>query len=131
MLHNKSIKIIIVIVLILIPLIIGAGDKYKLENPIGYADVGELFEAIGRFIFWLSIALVPLMVLIAAFQFFGAGDSPEKIKTAKDIMKWTLVGIAIVLSSAALYTIIRGVIDKDYDPDARLNLVHKEVIRYI
>ncbi len=100
-------------------------------NPLGHDSFGELFQAVTRFIFWVIVAIFPIVILVAAIQFFGAGDDPKKVESAKNIIKWAIIGFAVVLSATALYNIIRGVIDEDYDPDAELTLKHQSIIKYI
>ncbi len=94
------------------PFLVGA---IELENPLEYDSFGELFGAILNFIMWLAIALMPIAVLIAAFNLIGAGDNPEKVQTAKNILKWAIIGLAIVLSARALYAVImRVIVEGDY-----------------
>ncbi len=130
--YNKLIKIVPLILLFFCPIIVlaqGATGPVEIDNPLQHGTFEELFNAVFNFIVWLAIALVPIVIIIAAFMLFGAGDQPEKVQTAKTIIKWAIIGLVIILASRALYTLIRTVIDEDYvPPEAKLyNIENKYV----
>jgi uncharacterized membrane protein YjfL (UPF0719 family) len=120
MLYNKLTTVLLMMILILLPFFLQA-DTVSITNPIEYNTFGELFGAVMRFITWLAIFLVPLVVFVAVFQLFGAGDNPEKVKAAKNVLKWAALGLIIVLSSRALYEVIRRVVDREYDESITYN----------
>ncbi len=105
-------KIILLITLFcFISIIFVEAGGVKFENPIDYDDFESLFQAVTRFIFWMIVAIFPIIILVAAIQLFGAGDDPKKIESAKNIIKWAVIGFAIVLSATALYNLIIGIIN--------------------
>ncbi len=73
-----------------------------IENPLEANTFWELMENIVRFLFQLSLFVGALMIVVAAFYFLTSGGDPEKIKTAKNIIIWTLVGIIVLFLSVAL-----------------------------
>ena len=58
----------------------------------------------------IAVALVPLMFVWAGFYFITANGEPEKIKKAKNIMLYTVIGLAIVLLSRAIISVVKGVL---------------------
>ncbi len=101
-------------------------QQVVLENPLKHDTFGGLFSAVGTFVFWLALSLVPLMILIAAFQLFQAGGDPEKVKNAKNILKWTAIGLLIVLSARALYEVIKGIVDVE---EENVTIIERSIVR--
>lgn len=101
-------------------------QQVVLENPLKHDTFGGLFSAVGTFVFWLALSLVPLMILIAAFQLFQAGGDPEKVKNAKNILKWTAIGLLIVLSARALYDVIKGIVDVE---EEAATIIERSIVR--
>lgn len=81
-----------------------------IENPLKYGSIEELIDSLINFIFWISLAIVPLMIIIAGFYWLTAAGDPKKVKTALDIIKWTVIGFAIILFAKGLVAIIRHVL---------------------
>ncbi|GAI20335.1 unnamed protein product, partial [marine sediment metagenome] len=49
-------------------------------------------------------------IIIAGFYWLTAAGDPKKVKTALDIIKWTVIGFAIILFARGLVAIIRHVL---------------------
>jgi len=96
-------KFIIFLLLIsfFIPLSV-KGAVVEIENPLKADTFWELMENIVRFLFQLSLFVGALMIVVSAYYFLTSGGDPEKIKTAKNIIIWTLVGIIVLFLSVAL-----------------------------
>lgn len=84
--------------------------KICIRNPLCAETFEDLINAIIDFIFYVAIALVPLMVIIAGFCFASAGGDPKKVETAKKIILYTVIGLSIVLLAKGLYVMIEKVI---------------------
>lgn len=86
------------------------GPIIALCNPLAAHTLEELIEAIIDFIFWVAVALAPLMVLIGAFYFITSGGDPAKIQTAKNIILYTVIGLAIVMLAKGIIGAIKMVL---------------------
>lgn len=82
----------------------------EIENPLKAESFEDLINSLINFIFWISLAIVPLMVIIAGFYWLTAAGDLKKVKTALDIIKWTVIGFAIILFARGLVAIIRHVL---------------------
>ena len=82
----------------------------KFENPLVYEDFGELVDGIVDFIFNISIVIVPLAIVIGAFFLLISGGDPEKIKTGKSIILYSLIGLVIVLFAKGLIAMIEDIL---------------------
>ena len=67
----------------------------------------EIIERLVNLIFTVSIVLVPLMIVLAAFLLVTAAGNPEKIAQAKKIITWSLIGFLIVLLSKGIIAMIK------------------------
>jgi len=79
--------------------------------PFNTKSFEKLIDAIFNFIFWVGVAIVPIMVIVAAYFFLTSGGDPEKVRTAKKIIFWTLIGLIIVLMARGIPAIIKQIIE--------------------
>jgi len=86
-------------------LIPSMGQAVTIENPLGYNDFWQLIDKLINFVFYLSIGITPIMIIVAGFYFITADGEPEKINTAKKIILWALIGFLIVLSAKGLISL--------------------------
>jgi len=86
------------------------GPGGTLINPFKAKSVGEFIETLISFIFWASLGIVPLMIIIAGFYFMTSGGDPEKVRTAKRIFVWTMIGFLIVLLARGLIAVIKKIL---------------------
>lgn len=81
-----------------------------IPNPLQATSFTDLINGIIDFIFRLSLAVVPLMIVIAGVIFItGAGDT-GKIQQAKNIILYTIIGFVIILLAKSITTIIRDIL---------------------
>ena len=76
--------------------------KVCIENPLCANTLWELLDAIINFIFYLSMPIAVIMIIIAGFYFVTAAGDPNKITTAKQIILYTLIGLLIILCATGL-----------------------------
>ncbi|MDP2864249.1 MAG: TrbC/VirB2 family protein [bacterium] len=81
-----------------------------IENPLEAESFEDLLNTIVTFIFWIAIAIAPVMIMIAAFFLLTAGGDPKRIDTAKQIILWTVIGLAIILLAKGLISVLRQII---------------------
>ena len=84
-------------------------EGVTIENPLKAKTFWELIDNIINFIFYLAIAIAPIMFIIAGFYFITAAGDPEKINTAKKMILWTLVGLLIVMSAKGLIALFQEI----------------------
>lgn len=81
-----------------------------LDNPLKACSFGDLIETVSNFIFYVAIAIVPLMVVIAAFYFLTSAGDPKRYRTAIDIIKYAFIGLGIILLAKGLVSTIKWII---------------------
>jgi len=94
----------------------GGGDPGRritinLINPISAcrdanANFGCVATKIVNVIFYVSIPIVSVMVLVGAFQILTSAGNPEKIQTGKKTIYWAIGGFAIIIIGLGITSII-------------------------
>lgn len=78
--------------------------------PTSSTTLEELLQAIMRFMFYMAIALAPLLYVAAGFILVVAGGNPEKVQLAKNIFLWTTIGFVVILIASGLEMVIRDIL---------------------
>jgi len=104
----KKIIFLIILFSFLSPVFVKAA---VLPNPLEWDTIEEVIVGVIDFILWIAIALVPLMIIIAAFFFLTSGGNPERVSTAKNIIFWTIIGFTIVLLAKGVVSMVKQIIE--------------------
>ncbi len=75
-------------------------------NPLSSPDFSTVVDKLIGFIFTISVVVVPLMIIIGAFLIMTAAGDPKKVGTGKNIILYTLIGLAIVLFAKGIIVVI-------------------------
>ena len=105
----KFLKGLLIGYILLVPVIV-SGNDIIIEPPIPATSVPALIERIVNWVFYIGIILAPLMFLWGALTFMTAAGRPDKIETGKKIIFWTIVGLAIILFSRAIISIVQSLL---------------------
>ena len=103
----KKIVFLTIIVSFLTPIL---GKAIVLPNPLEWDTIEDVINGIIDFISWVVVVLTPLMIIIAAFLFITSAGDPEKVKRAKSIIFWTIIGFAVVLLAKGIISMIKQII---------------------
>jgi hypothetical protein len=87
-----------------------APTGFNIENPVGATDLMDVIEKVTTAIRDLAIPVAVVMILWAGFNFLTAAGNPAKITKGKQILLWTVVGLAIVFIGGGFVDLIRSVI---------------------
>jgi len=90
---------LILLIAIFIPLTV---KGVTIDNPLATDSFAELIDAIINIIFYLAIAIAPIIFIVAGFYFIAAAGEPEKILIAKKMILWTLIGLLVVMSAKGI-----------------------------
>ena len=111
---NSLLKKISITLLVLI-LLTCFQEVFAYRNPFegSYDSLEEMAEAIINFLFWTTIVLCPLIIVIGAFFIITAAGDPGKVKKGRTIIAYAAIGLAIVLLSRGLVALVRSLIEAD------------------
>lgn len=87
----------------------GCSGSICIKNPLCSNTMQELIESLINVIFWLAVIIVPLMIIIGAFCYATSGGSPDKIRTAKNIMLYAAIGFVIIMLAKAIMSVIQNI----------------------
>jgi hypothetical protein len=100
--------IFVILSISLVPLITG-GISFKPENSSG-KTFDQIVNDITNFIFVIALAVATIMIIIAAFHFLTSGGDQNKIKTAKNIFLYAIIGLLITLLAKAIVYMVKQVL---------------------
>lgn len=82
-----------------------------LENPLqGTNTVFQFFEKFIDALVLLAIPVIVLFIILAGFKFVTAGGSQEKLKGAKKMITYVVIGTIIILAARILTSILMATV---------------------
>ncbi len=105
-----KISIIILFVLTLLPMVVFAQSQpsvISLRNPLSSETFEELIAAIINWLLIVTLPIVSLLIVYAAFQIMVTGANPKQREEAINIIKYALIGYGVILSSKIIVAIIQ------------------------
>ncbi len=89
----------------------GAGGvTITLINPLACDDFGCVAQSIINALFYISIPLVTIMVLIGGFQILTAAGDPEKFTKGRKTIMYAVLGFAIIIIGLGAVSLIRQIL---------------------
>jgi Type IV secretion system pilin len=105
--RNYPLLVIIVLSALVLPVFAKA---LSIPNPLVCGDIPCIIEVITNLIFVIGIALVPIMVILAAYNFITAGGDPKKITLARNMLLYIFIGIIVMVAAKAVTSIARSLL---------------------
>ena len=97
----KKRLLILIFLGLTLPLLVPA-VTIEITPPVKATSFGELVDGFLTFLWWLSLALFPLMIVIAGFYFITAAGNPAQIEKAKGIILYSVIGLLVIIVAKAL-----------------------------
>ena len=96
-----------ILVLTLVPVITQA---ITITNPLKAKSFEELIDTLISFVITIGILVAPIVILYAGFLFLTSGGEPEKVKTAKNLILYCLIGLGILMLGKGLISVIKDIL---------------------
>ncbi|OGZ21657.1 MAG: hypothetical protein A2922_00325 [Candidatus Nealsonbacteria bacterium RIFCSPLOWO2_01_FULL_43_36] len=81
-------------------------------NPLKYGNFEDLISGIIKdFLIPVGISVAGIMFLVAGVMFVTSAGDPGKTKTARDIMIYTAVGLAVILLASGLIKVLQSLLE--------------------
>jgi len=93
-----------------LPLFVGAQYERAPEVISGPEDFIRLIEKVGNWAFSILLVLAALFIIISGYYFVTAGGSEDRVKTARRMLIYALVGVAAGVLAKGLVMVIRGIL---------------------
>ncbi|MDP2663924.1 MAG: pilin [bacterium] len=88
------------------------GDTSQLNPPINAKSFEELINGIINFVFWIGVAVAPIMILIAGVMYMTAGGDTIKLGKAKSLILYTVIGFTIIMFARGLIALLESILGK-------------------
>lgn len=88
----------------------GGGGPVEILNPLQCDTLGCAINALLNLLFYLAIALAPILIIYAGFMLLTAAGEAAKINKAKQIILWTVMALVVVILAKGLPSIVKGMI---------------------
>ena len=106
---NKSELIVLLTSLFLLissPVFADNDGVVTIENPIRFDSINEFLTALTNLLIQLGLALVVFMIVLGGAYIMLAGANPQNIEKGKNIIKWTVLGVGVVIFARAILALI-------------------------
>lgn len=93
----------------------GSAATGAFSNPFAGSGINSVPDFLDKLIDLLinfGAVIVVFFVVFAGFQFVMAQGNPEKIKKAKDVLMYTLIGAAILLGAKVISEVIKSTVEQ-------------------
>ncbi|MDD5750677.1 MAG: pilin [Candidatus Pacebacteria bacterium] len=75
-----------------------------------HTSVKDFIDKAVSYVFYISVIMAPLMIVIGAFLFLTSAGNPKQSKSGMNIIKWTVIGFAIILFAKGITAIIKMIL---------------------
>src|SRR5688572_17958848 len=99
---------LIVLLMLLLPSFAAADS---IPNPLGSEDLGEILKRLTGAILNLAIPVAAAMYIWAGFLWLTAGAKPNNLSKAKEVFKYTTIGLIVVFIGGGFVDLIRSILD--------------------
>jgi len=79
-------------------------------NPLKYGNFEDLVNAIIGFLIRIGTPIAAIMFVIAGIVFVTSAGDPGRVRTARSIMIYTAVGLAVILVASGLIKVLQSLL---------------------
>ena len=92
-------------------------EPVKLDNPLSnITSLPELIDKILLAFIQIGVPVAALFIVYSGFLFVFARGNEEKLKMAKTVLTYTLIGTAVLLGAQVISSVIGGTLDQVLKP---------------
>lgn len=85
--------------------------SFVIQNPLAIeGGLQEILALIINFLTNITFIIAPIMYLWAGFQYLTSAGDDKKIKSAKNTIIWTTVGVLIILMAEGIIYIVQDLL---------------------
>ena len=86
------------------------GNIISLPNPLASDNFEDFITSLIRSLTVIASPILVLMIVWGGFTFVVSGGKPEKAKKGRDIIKYAIIGFAIIVFAWIIVAILRGIL---------------------
>lgn len=84
--------------------------KESISPSSSFRSLEGFINKIVNYLFMLAIVGCPLVIAIGAFLFLTSAGDPGKTRLARSMILWACIGLAVILFSKMLQSVISGIV---------------------
>lgn len=86
--------------------------SYSITNPLvgGPNDLFDIINIVTQWIIYITVPLAVLWIMYAGFLMLTAGPTPANFQKGRDILKYTVMGLAIIFIGKGFVSLIISII---------------------
>ncbi len=85
--------------------------KFEILPPNQYRNITEVIDAVSGYLFNIAIPISVIMIIYAGVRFLIARGDPGEVTKAKEILKYAVIGLAIMLIGKGFVSLINSVLN--------------------
>jgi hypothetical protein len=112
--QKSKLKIIVPLILfsVFCAGIVGAANtSTTFQNPLQWDTFPELLNVVVNIVFTISLAIAPILFILAGFYFVTAAGKPEQVETAKKMILWTIIGLIVIICSKGIIALFTQIME--------------------
>jgi hypothetical protein len=79
----------------------------NIPDPLGGTTAMELIDRVSNYLLWMAVILGPMVIVGAALIFLTSGGNDRKITTAKKMLLYAILGLALALVSKGIVSLVK------------------------
>jgi hypothetical protein len=107
--QKPKLKIIVPLILSFVFCAGTVGAATTFQNPLQWSTFPQLLDVIINIIFTISLAIAPILFILAGFYFVTAAGKSEQIETAKKMILWTIIGLIVIICSKGIIALFNQI----------------------
>lgn len=88
----------------------GTNYNFELKPPIAIPSFVELINAIGRWIFNLSIPIAVIIIIYAGIKMLISQGEPAKVTKAKDMLRYAIWGLVVIFIGKGFISLVKSIL---------------------
>jgi hypothetical protein len=89
----------------------GDAPPIVFTNPIEQGDLGGILNSVSGLIRMIAISLAGIMIIVSGIIILTSIDNRERLNKGKNMLKWSLIGLAIALASSFIIGFIQELVN--------------------
>lgn len=89
----------------------GVPYQFSIPNPLGVDNFIDLLAEVSRWVLTIAIPIAVLAIVYSGILWLTAGAYPSNSTKAKDVLKYALIGLAIIIVGRGFITLIESIVN--------------------
>lgn len=82
----------------------------SINNPLKYGTLPEILNAVAVFLYRISLPIITIMVLVAAYQMLTAAGDPAKFAKGKKTFIYAIIGTVVILVAGGISQLVGNIL---------------------